>query len=57
MDIDAKLGQYTVLGLLIGAVFGWAVGAAIGGTYMVIAIGAIVGVLVGWFLGAATMKR
>lgn len=55
--MDNKFGEYAVLGLLIGAVVGWGMGAAGGNSYLGIALGALAGVFLGWFMAAAALRR
>jgi uncharacterized protein YcfJ len=55
--MDRRFGYYIVLGLLVGAVFGFGLGAANGNAILGIGIGALAGVFIGWFVAAAVLER
>ena len=55
--MDQKFGYYIVLGLLVGAVFGFGLRAANGNVILGIGIGTFAGVFIGWFVAAAMLER
>jgi ABC-type uncharacterized transport system permease subunit len=55
--MDRKFGYYIVLGLLVGAVYGFGLGAVNGNTLLGIGLGALAGVFLGWFVAAAVLER
>jgi len=55
--MERKFGTFILVGLLVGAVFGFGLGAANGNTLLGIGLGALAGVFLGWFVAAAALER
>jgi hypothetical protein len=50
-----QFGYYVLLGVLVGAVFGFGIGTANGNALLGMEIGAFFGVFIGWFAAAAIL--
>jgi ABC-type uncharacterized transport system permease subunit len=55
--MDRKFGTYVFFGLLIGAIFGSALGAANGNSVVGLGIGALTGVFLSWFIAVAVNEK
>ena len=55
--MERKIGIYSFLGLIIGAVFGLGLGAASGNAIWGIGLGALFGVFIGWFVAIAVQEN
>ena len=55
--MDKKFGYIILLGLLIGAAFGFGFGTTNGNPLMGVGSGALAGVFVGWFIAAAIFEK
>jgi hypothetical protein len=55
--MDRRFGYYIVLGLVVGVVFGFLVGAASGNALFGIGLGALGGVFAGWFIAAVALQN
>jgi len=54
--MERKIGIYSFLGLIIGAIFGLSLGAANGDIIWGIGLGALFGLFIGWFVAAAVIE-
>jgi hypothetical protein len=55
--MERKFGIYVFLGLVIGAIFGTAMGASSENHILWIGGGALAGVFIGWFIAAAVLEK
>jgi ABC-type microcin C transport system permease subunit YejE len=55
--MERKIGYFVPIGLLIGVVFGWGLGATSGNAIIGTGVGALVGVFSGWFIAAAVFEK
>ena len=51
--MEQKIGYYSFLGLVIGAIFGMGLGTASGNIIWGVGLGALFGVFIGWFVAVA----
>ena len=54
---NRKSGLFVVLGLIIGGIFGFGLGAANANALLGTGIGALAGVFMGWFMAAAVHEK
>lgn len=54
--MDKTPAYYILLGLLIGAIFGFGIGAANGNVISGMQYGSLAGVFIGWFIAAAVLE-
>lgn len=52
-----NFGFYIFLSLLMGAAFGFGLGAANGNIFLGVALGILAGVFIGWFIAAAVVEK
>lgn len=55
--MDKTPAYYIFLGLLVGAVFGWGLGAVNGNTIHGMQLGALAGLFIGWFIADTALKQ
>lgn len=55
--MDKKFGYYILLGLLIGAAFGFGFGTTNGNPLLGVGSGALMGTFLGWFIAAAFVEK
>jgi hypothetical protein len=55
--VDRRFGYYIVMGLAVGVVLGFLVGAASGNALLGIGLGALGGAFIGWFIAAAALQN
>jgi hypothetical protein len=55
--MERKIGIYSFIGLIIGALFGMGLGAANGSVVWGLGLGALFGLFIGWFVAAAVVEN
>jgi hypothetical protein len=55
--MERKIGIYSFLGLIIGAIFGMSLGAATESVIWGVGLGALFGLFIGWFVAIAVVEN